>query len=88
MADMQLRDKMKKVSEAAKNGNRVPERSKNAGLVVFLLLIGCGIIVMLALAVGLIISKHFIGATVIFSIAVLLLYSIYKMIKAEDLRQL
>ena len=60
MADMQLREKMKKVSEAAKQGDHVPERSKNAGLIVFLILIGCGIIVMLALAIGLMISKHFI----------------------------
>ena len=88
MADMQLRDKMKKISEAAKHGDRVPERSKNAGLVVFLILIGCGIIVMLALAIGLMISKHFIGAAVICSIAALLTYSIYKMMKADDIEQL
>ncbi|MBO0601297.1 hypothetical protein I2483_06460 [Sporosarcina sp. E16_3] len=88
MADMQLRDKMKKISEAAKHGDRVPERSKNAGLVVFLILIGCGIIVMLALAIGLMISKHFLGAAVICSIAALLTYSIYKLMKADDIEQL
>lgn len=88
MADMQLRDKMKKISEAAKHGNRVPERSKNAGLVVFLIFILCGIIVMLALAIGLMISNHFIGAAVICSIATLLIYSVYKMMKADNIGQL
>ena len=88
MADMQLREKMKKVSEAAKHGDRVPERSKNAGLVVFLIFFGCGIIVMTALAIGLILSKHIIAAAVFFSIATLLTYSVFKMMKAEDLRQL
>lgn len=88
MADMQLRDKMKKVSEAAKHGNRVPERSKNAGLVVFLIFIGCGIIVMFALAIGLMISKHFIVAAVICSIAALLTYSVFKMMKADNIGQL
>jgi hypothetical protein len=88
MADMQLRQKMKKVSEAAKHGAKVPERSKNAGLVVFLFFIGCGIIVMLALAIGLIISKHIIGAAVFFSIAALLTYSVFKMMKADDIGEL
>ena len=88
MADMQMREKMKKISEASKHGNRVPERSKKAGLVVFLIFIGCGIIVMSALAIGLIINKHFIGAAVICSIAALLTYSVFKMMKAEDIQQL
>ncbi|MBO0588783.1 hypothetical protein [Sporosarcina sp. E16_8] len=88
MADMQLRDKMKKVSEAAKHGNRVPERSKNAGLIVFLIFILCVIIVMLALAIGLMISKHFLGAAVICSFAALLTYSVYKMMKADNIGQL
>ncbi len=88
MADMQLRDKMKKISEAAKHGNRVPERSKNAGLVVFLVFTLCVIIVMLALAIGLMISKHFTGAAVICSIATLLTYSVYKMMKADNIGQL
>jgi hypothetical protein len=88
MADMQLREKMKKVSEAAKHGDRVPERSKNAGLIVFLILIGCGIVVMFSLAIGLILNKHFIGAAVIFCIAALLVYSVYKMMKADNIGQL
>lgn len=88
MADMQMREKMKKISEASKQGNRVPERSKKAELVVFLIFIGCGIIVMSALAIGLIINKHFIGAAVICSIAALLTYSVFKMMKAEDIQQL
>ena len=88
MADMQFRDKMKKVSEAAKHGNRMPERSKNAGLVIFLIVIGCGIIVMLALAIGLMISNHLIGATVICSFAALLTYSVFKMMRADNIEQL
>lgn len=88
MADMQLREKMKKVSEAAKHGNRMPERSKNAGLIVFLILSGCGIIIMFALAIGLILKKYFIGATVVFCIAALLVYSIYKIVKADNIEQL
>lgn len=88
MADMHLREKMKNVSEAAKNSDLVPERSKKAGVIVFIIIIGCGIIVMLALAISLILNKHVIFAAVISSIAALLAYSIYKMIKADDIGQL
>jgi hypothetical protein len=88
MADMHLREKMKNVSEAAKNSDFVPERSKKAGVIVFILLIGCGIIVMLALAISLILNKHVIFAAVISIIAAFLSYSIYKIIKADDIGQL
>jgi len=88
MADMQLHEKMKKVSEAAKHGGHVPERSKNAGLIVFLILIGCGMIFMLALAIGLLLTRHIISAAIVFSIAALLAYSVFKMMKADDLGEL
>ena len=76
MADMQLREKIKKIAAAAKQGDHIPERSKNIGLIIFLILFGCGIIVLFALAIGLMINGHFISAAVIFSIAALLAYSV------------
>ncbi|NYF23430.1 hypothetical protein [Sporosarcina sp. JAI121] len=88
MVDMQLREKLKKVSEAAKHGDRLPERSKNAGLVVFLLLIGIGIIVLSALAIGLALAEHALSAAVIFSIAALLAFSVFKVMRADDVGQL
>ncbi len=88
MADMQLREKMKKVSEAAKHGNQVPERSKRIGLIVFLPLIGCSIVIMLSLTIGLFLNKHLINATLILVIAGLLVYSVDKMMKAHDIEEL
>ena len=37
MSDMHLREKMRKVTEAAKQGDHVPEPSKKAGFIIFLL---------------------------------------------------
>ena len=88
MADMQLREKMKKVSEAAKHGDQVPERSKSIGLIVFLILIICGIVVMLSLTIGLFLNKHFISATATLVIAGLLVYSVFKIMKADDIEEL
>ncbi|MEK5040013.1 hypothetical protein [Sporosarcina sp. FSL K6-3457] len=84
MADMQLREKIQKIAAAAKQGDNIPERSKNIGLIIFLILFGCGTLVLFSLAIGLMMNGHFISAVVIFLIAVLLAYSVVKMITAED----
>lgn len=88
MADMQLREKINKITAAVKQGDNIPERSKNIGLIIFLILIGCGILVLFALAIGLMMNGHFIGAVVIFLIAALLTYSVIKMSTAEDIQPL
>ena len=88
MADIQLRDKIKKIAAAAKQGDNIPERSKNIGLIIFLILVGCGIIVLFALTMGLILNGNFIIAGVLFLIAALLTYSIIKMMTADDLQPL
>lgn len=88
MADMQLREKVKKIAAAAKQGDNIPERTKNIGLIIFLILFGCGILVLFALTIGLIINNHFISAVVIFLIAALLTYSIIKMMTADDIQPL
>lgn len=86
MADMQLREKIKKITAAVKQGDNIPERSKNIGLIIFLILVGCGILVLFVLAIGLMMNGHFISAVVIFLIAALLTYSVIKMITAEDIQ--
>jgi uncharacterized membrane protein len=88
MADMQLREKLKKLAEATKQEDSVSERSKNAGLIVFLILFGIGIIVLFTLTIGLVMNGHAISAIVIFIIATLFTYSAIKMMTADKIRQL
>ncbi|MFJ7934247.1 hypothetical protein [Sporosarcina sp. NPDC096371] len=88
MADMQLRDKIKKIAAAAKQADNIPERSKNIGLIIFLLLFGCGILVLFALVIGLVLNGLYKTAVVTFLIATLLAYSVVKMMTAEDLGSL
>lgn len=88
MANWQLREKLKKITEATKQENNLSERTKNAGLIVFLVLFGIAITVLFALSVGLLINGHLIGAIVIFSIAALLTYSIVQLMRADNIRQL
>lgn len=88
MADMQLREKIQKIVAAVNQGDSIPERSKNIGLVIFLILFGCGILVLLSLSIGLLMNSHFISAAVLFLIAVLLAYSVIKMMTADDIQPL
>ncbi|WP_318614955.1 hypothetical protein [Sporosarcina sp. YIM B06819] len=88
MADMQLREKIKKITAAAKQNDSIPERSKNIGLIIFLILFGCGTFVLFALAIGLTLNGHFISAVVLFLITTLLVYSVVKMMTAEDIQPL
>lgn len=88
MANWQLQEKLKKIAEATKQENNLSERTKNAGLIVFLILFGIAITVLFALSVGLLINGHLIAAIVIFSIAALLTYSIIRLIQADNIRQL
>ncbi len=88
MADMHLREKLKNLSEAVRHGDSVSERSKNTGLVVFLILFGCGIVVLFALAIGLVMNGHLVIGFVLVLIASLFAYSIVKMMTAADIRPL
>lgn len=88
MADLQVREKIKKIVAAAKQGDNISERSKNVGLIIFLMLFGCGIIVLFALTIGLFLNGHIISAGVILLITVLLTYSVIKMMTAEDIQPL
>lgn len=88
MANWQLREKLQKVSEAAKQENNLSERSKNTGLLVLLALFGMAIIVLFALSIGLVFNGHLLSAMIIFSIAALLTYSIFKVMQADNIRQL
>ena len=58
MTNLPLREKMKKITDATKQQNAIPERSKNAGLIVFLILFGMRPLCLFALAVGLVLTGH------------------------------
>lgn len=88
MTNLPLREKLKKLTDATKQLNAIPERSKNAGLVVFLILFGMTVLILFALAVGLALTGDIISALVTFIIGALLGYSVFKVLKADNIRQL
>lgn len=88
MANWQLREKLKIITESTNQNNNLSERSKNAGLIVFLVLFGIAIFILFALSIGLVLNGYVVSALIIFSIAAWLTYSIIKMMQADNIRQL
>ena len=88
MTNLPLREKLKKLTDATKQQNAIPERSKSAGLIVFLILFGMTALILFALAVGLVLTGHTISALVTFIIGALLGYSVFKVLRADNIRQL
>ena len=88
MADMHMREKLRKVTEAAKNGEQIPERSKKIGLSIFLIFTFIGIFAIFAFALALFFYGHPIAALVSALIALSLFYVIIKIHSADDIPKL
>lgn len=88
MADMHMREKLRKVTEAAKNSEQIPERSKKIGLSIFFTFTFIGIFAIFAFALALLIYGHPIAALVSVLIALLLLYVMNKIRSADDIPKL
>lgn len=85
MSDMHMRDKLRRVTEAAKNGEHIPEHSKNVGLTLFFIFSFIGILCIITFAVALFIYKHYGMALIAFLIALLYLYVTIKLRSAETI---
>lgn len=88
MADMHMREKLRKVTEAAKNSEQIPERSKKIGLSIFFIFTFIGIFAIFAFTLALLIYGHPIAALVSVLIALLLLYVMNKIRSADDIPKL
>ncbi|GKV69091.1 hypothetical protein NCCP2716_15890 [Sporosarcina sp. NCCP-2716] len=62
---MSMREKVKHITAAVKDGESVPESSKRAGMAVLYVIFGAGLCLLLALTAGLVQSGHYIGSAVV-----------------------
>jgi CHASE2 domain-containing sensor protein len=88
MSDMNMRNKLIKVTEAAKNGEHITERSKSIGFTVFLAFIVLGIIALVGLSTALLFYGHWISAVIFFLTSAVFSYALFKLIAADDIRNL
>ena len=64
MSNVPIREKVKRITEAAKDGDSFTESSKNAGMLVLYGLFTVAVLVLLALTIGFIQSGHYIASAV------------------------
>ncbi|MBO1910083.1 hypothetical protein J4G37_35530, partial [Microvirga sp. 3-52] len=83
-----IRNKLTKVTEAAKNGEHITERSKSAGFTVFLAFIVLGIIALIGLSTALLFYGHWLSAGIFFLTSTVFSYVLFKLITADDIRNL
>ena len=58
MSDMHLQNKLRKITEAAKNGEHIPERPKKVGMLIFFIISAIGLLGLAALAIALAVYGH------------------------------
>ena len=85
MSDMHMRDKLRKVTEAAKNSEQIPEQSKKIGLSIFFIFTFVGVFMIFVLALTLYIYGHLLAALITLLTALLLLYLTVKLRSADDI---
>ncbi|WP_172371261.1 hypothetical protein [Sporosarcina jiandibaonis] len=88
MSDMNMRNKLIKITEATKNGEHVTERAKSIGFTVFLAFIALGIIALVGLSTALLFYGYWIIAVIFIIISGLFSYAMFKLITAGDIRNL
>lgn len=85
LSDMHLRDKLRKVTEAAKNSEQIPEHSKKIGLSIFFIFTFIGIFLIFAFAIALFFYGQQIAALISLLIAISLFYLTIKIRSADDI---
>lgn len=88
MSDMHMREKVRKVTEAAKQSDHVPEQTKKAGFMLFILFSTIGILLLFALTTGFIMNDNLIAAILTGLIALFLVYCVYKLLTTDDIPHL
>ena len=88
MSDMHMKNKLAKITEAAKNGKHITERTKSFGFKVFLVFVALGIAVLIGFSAALLFYGHRIGAVIFFLLSAAFSYAMFKLITADDIRNL
>ncbi|AOV08888.1 hypothetical protein [Sporosarcina ureilytica] len=85
MSNMQMREKLRNIATAAKNGEQIPEHSKRFGMFIFYLFATIGVLAIIVFAIVLFIHDHPIGALMTIAIALAIIYILYKIKSADEI---
>lgn len=83
--NMQMREKLRNLTTAAKNSEQIPEPPKKFGMFIFYLSAAIGVLAIFVFAIALFIYGHPIGAFITIAIALSVTYMLYKIQSADEL---
>lgn len=84
MANFELKEKTKKITDTTENAKYVPEKAKLVGMYFFYLLFFVLMLVLLFLIIGLIQQRYYIGAIIITMISIGGFVFLWKIIRASS----
>lgn len=82
---MQMREKLRKITEAAKHHEQISEQSKTTGMRMFFVIAGIGLLLLVSFSLALLLYKHYIGAFITLVITAGIGYFLYKIQSADDI---
>ncbi|WP_397536990.1 hypothetical protein [Rummeliibacillus pycnus] len=85
MANLQLKEKLKKVMETTESGKYVPDKAKSVGMCFFYLFFAITIVVLLFFVIGMFQQNHYVAASFLAIISIGCLLFLWKVIRADSL---
>ncbi|WJY26573.1 hypothetical protein [Sporosarcina trichiuri] len=82
MANVPIREKVKRIMSSASDGSRYSETSKRAGLYILYTLFAAAALLLAALAAGLVQTGHYIGSAVVLLAGAAIGYVLVQLIRA------
>ena len=82
LSNIPIREKVQRITEAAKDGESYSESTKNAGMLFLYVIFGVAVLLFLVLAIGLVQGGHYIGSAVSLLIGGGVGYILFKLIRA------
>lgn len=85
MSNIQMREKLRKVTKAVVNHEAIPDRTKNIGLLILFIFTGLGILSLFGFAAILFLYKKWLAAFITTGVASVISFITYKIQSADEL---
>lgn len=85
MSNMQMREKLRKITQAVSHSEQIPEQTKRVGMAIFFIFFGLGLLAAFIFSVALFVYGHYLGALITLVMTSLIGYVWYKIQSADEI---
>lgn len=85
MSNMQMREKLRKITEARGHSEQISEQAKQVGMTLFFLLAGIGLLALIIFSFVLFMNGRYLGASVTIALTVLIGFLLVKIYTADEI---